>query len=40
MVLFPATKALQSLAWQAGFAVILWLLVAAVFGARRARALT
>jgi len=40
MVLFPATEGLQSLAWQAGFAVILWLLVAAVFAARRARALT
>lgn len=28
MVLFPRTEALQSLAWQSGFAVILWLLVA------------
>lgn len=35
MLLFPATKALQSLAWQAGFAMILWFLVAAVFVAQR-----
>lgn len=31
MVLFPATDGLQSLAWQAGFALILWALVAVVF---------
>lgn len=36
MVLFPATEATQSLAWQAGFAMILWLLVVAVFMAKRA----
>jgi len=39
MVLFPATEALESLAWQAGFALILWLLVAGVFAKRRERAI-
>jgi hypothetical protein len=36
MILFPATAAMQSLVWQAGFGVILWLLVAGAFAKRRA----